>query len=135
MEREGFKPSPINIPQPAPQTAVLGSDVIGWNATGSIRPASAAGSAAATSRPQSGGGMGITIDVRAMGGGEGGGVDGGSDSPFDARLGASEIRHEDLTVLSVVGQGSSGMVQKASARAETRGASGAAALQRTGVWM
>ncbi|KAJ1632206.1 kinase-like domain-containing protein [Pavlovales sp. CCMP2436] len=81
----------INIPVAEPPTPVLNSAGSGWNQTGS---------------------MPMSINVHTAAAGEG---DAQPADPFDEGMGmgqTSEIRHEDLQVLSVVGHGSSGMVQK-----------------------
>lgn len=83
MEREG-KPAPINVTSLPERPSVLDGSSSGWNQTGSM-----------------------SIDIRSTNP-----SDAQPTEAFDASMGKSEIRHEDLQVLSVVGHGSSGMVQK-----------------------
>lgn len=91
------KPLPIEIPKLAANISCMDSAGSGWNRTGSMY-----------------------IDVKS-----GAPVESSCAEQLDAHLPASEIRHEDLQVLSmseirhedlqvlsVIGQGSSGMVQK-----------------------
>jgi len=79
------KPEPISIPTPEPTQSCLDSAGAGWNQTG-----------------------GMTLDLQS--------ADMATDptgDPVDESVGGhSEIGHADLQVLSVVGSGSSGMVQK-----------------------
>ncbi|KAG8470661.1 hypothetical protein KFE25_009082 [Diacronema lutheri] len=87
MERDfRDKPAPINVPLALlpERPSVLDGAGSGWNQTG-----------------------GMSIDIHTATVGEVQPVE-----VFDESMGQSEIRHEDLQVLSVVGHGSSGMVQK-----------------------
>lgn len=84
------KPEPISIPLPERSRSCLDSAGAGWSQPGASMCIDVTHSAAASDAQQ----------VDAL------------DASLASSGAAAEIRHEDLQVLSVVGHGSSGMVQK-----------------------